>query len=85
MSFRHPINYNVCDKVLSSATGGEMGGGKRQLLGELAERCPEDFENYFEFEGCVDYFLKNKENSSLMGRNGRKYVTDNFSCFISNI
>ncbi len=37
------------------------------------------FENYFEFEGCVDYFLNNKEKSKIMGENGKKYVTDNFS------
>lgn len=36
------------------------------------------FEDYFEFEGCVDYFLKNKDISGLMGENGRKYVLERF-------
>lgn len=36
------------------------------------------FGNYFEFEGCTDFFLGNKEKSLIMGQNGCKYVKDNF-------
>ena len=36
------------------------------------------FGNYFEFEGCTDFFLANKEKSRIMGQNGCKYVKENF-------
>ena len=37
------------------------------------------FKDYFDFEGCVDYVLHNKEIASEMGKNGEKYVKDNFA------
>lgn len=37
------------------------------------------FENYFEFEGCVNYILKNPEIAKSMGMNGKQYVSENFS------
>ena len=37
------------------------------------------FEDYFEFEGCTDWFLNNKEKSIQMGENGRDYVHSNFA------
>lgn len=36
------------------------------------------FGNYFEFEGCTDYLLKNKDTAWQMGANGRNYVKSNF-------
>lgn len=36
------------------------------------------FGNYFEFEGCIDYFLENREKSAAMGQNGCRYVRENF-------
>lgn len=37
------------------------------------------FGDYFEFEGCVSFILNNKETAAQMGRNGRKYVCENFA------
>lgn len=37
------------------------------------------FNDYFDFEGCVNYFLENEKTAEIMGRNGRKYVLDHFS------
>lgn len=37
------------------------------------------FADYFEFEGCVNFILKNEEISRKMGLNGRGYVLENFS------
>lgn len=37
------------------------------------------FSDYFEFEGCTDYILKNEDKSIRMGENGRQYVNENFS------
>lgn len=37
------------------------------------------FDNYFEFEGSIDYLLKNKEIASQMGENGYQYVNNNFA------
>lgn len=37
------------------------------------------FENYCEFEGCLDYFFNNKNIASEMGRLGGEYVKRNFS------
>ena len=36
------------------------------------------FDNYYEFEGCVDYIMENKDIAAVMGENGRKYVLDHF-------
>ncbi|MDE5737909.1 MAG: glycosyltransferase, partial [Oscillospiraceae bacterium] len=36
------------------------------------------FNNYFEFEGCVNYLLKNQETANQMGFNGRDYVRKHF-------
>lgn len=37
------------------------------------------FNNYFEFEGCTDFYLQNKAIAAQMGANGSQYVKDNFS------
>lgn len=37
------------------------------------------FSNYFEFEGCTDFYLHNKEIAAQMGVNGAQYVKYNFS------
>ena len=36
------------------------------------------FNDYFEFEGCLNYFLHHPEESSIMGENGREYVMKHF-------
>lgn len=36
------------------------------------------FGNYFEFEGCTEYFLSHRETAAQMGENGRSYVKKNF-------
>ncbi len=36
------------------------------------------FRNYFEFEGCVNYFLAHEQESEIMGENGRNYVKKHF-------
>ena len=36
------------------------------------------FNNYFEFEGQVDYYLEHPDVAAAMGENGRKYVLENF-------
>jgi glycosyltransferase involved in cell wall biosynthesis len=36
------------------------------------------FQDYFEFEGCLNYFLHHQEASALMGENGRNYVLAHF-------
>ncbi len=36
------------------------------------------FQDYFEFEGCLNYFLNHQEESALMGENGRNYVLEHF-------
>ena len=36
------------------------------------------FGNYFEFEGCVDYLLRNTDTAAAMGENGSKYVKEHF-------
>lgn len=44
-------------------------GGKRQLLGELAERCPGDFENYFEpFFGGGALYLHLWRTGAIQGK-----------------
>jgi len=37
------------------------------------------FNDYFEFEGCVNYFLKNTETANQMGLQGYDFVKSNFS------
>lgn len=36
------------------------------------------FKNYFEFEGCINYYMDNPKIARQMGENGRKYVLKNF-------
>ena len=36
------------------------------------------FGNYAEFEGCVNYILEHPEVAEQMGRNGNRYVKENF-------
>lgn len=36
------------------------------------------YNNYFEFEGSLNFFLKHSETALNMGINGRKYVADNY-------
>lgn len=36
------------------------------------------FKNYFEFEGVVDFILKNPEVARQMGKNGRQFVLEHF-------
>ena len=37
------------------------------------------FNDYFEFEGTVDYILSHKDIAIEMGNSGKKYVEDNFA------
>ena len=37
------------------------------------------FDDYFEFEGAIDYLTNNRNIASELGDNGRKYVMDNFT------
>lgn len=37
------------------------------------------FESYFEFEGCLNYYIHNKKIASILGGNGKKFVVSNFS------
>jgi len=37
------------------------------------------FKNYFEFEECLNFFLREKELADRMGENGRRYVEKNYS------
>jgi len=37
------------------------------------------FRNYYDFEGCLDYFLANEESCKAMASNGRDYVIKHFS------
>ena len=36
------------------------------------------FSDFFEFEGCVDYYLSNSSQADLMGESGRDFVLKNF-------
>lgn len=36
------------------------------------------FDNYFEFEGCINYYIDNPQVAAKMGEAGRQYVLDNF-------
>ena len=37
------------------------------------------FNNFCDFEGCIDYFLANEESCKAMASNGRDYVIKHFS------
>ncbi len=37
------------------------------------------YDNYFEFEGCLNYILQNSEAADEMGANGRDFVMNNFT------
>ena len=37
------------------------------------------FNDYYEFEGCVDYYIKNEDIASAMGKTGREVVLSNFT------
>lgn len=37
------------------------------------------FNDYFDFEGCVNYMLTHPQEADAMGENGRQYVLDNFA------
>lgn len=36
------------------------------------------FDNYFEFEGQVNYYIEHPDTALCMGKNGRKFVLENF-------
>ena len=36
------------------------------------------FKDYYDFEGCVNYYLEHEEIADKMGENGREYVRENF-------
>lgn len=36
------------------------------------------FDNYFEFEGCINYYIDKPQVAAKMGEAGRQYVLDNF-------
>lgn len=36
------------------------------------------FDNYFDFEGCLQYFRQHPETAAMMGRNGGQYVRKHF-------
>ena len=36
------------------------------------------YKDYYEFEGCLNYMLEHKEVCSIMGKNGAKYVDENY-------
>ena len=37
------------------------------------------FKDYYEFEGCIDFYTKNEETAEKMGKTGRQFVLDNFT------
>jgi len=37
------------------------------------------FKDYFELEGCLQYFESHSEKADIMGENGRRFVLENFS------
>lgn len=37
------------------------------------------FREYFDFEGCLNYYLENPQKAEQMGKNGREYVMSHFS------
>lgn len=36
------------------------------------------FDNYFEFEGALNYLLSHKEKCAIMGKNAKRYVDENY-------
>jgi len=36
------------------------------------------FNDYFEFEGCVNYYVNNPDIAAAMGKTGRQFVLDNY-------
>ena len=36
------------------------------------------FNDYYDFEGCINYYLEHNDVAETMGNNGKKYVEDNF-------
>jgi glycosyltransferase involved in cell wall biosynthesis len=37
------------------------------------------YENYYEFEGCLDFLLSNDNVRNTLGKNGMKFVLQNYS------
>ncbi len=37
------------------------------------------FKDYYDYEGCVDFFMNNEDINKVMAENGCKYVKENFS------
>lgn len=37
------------------------------------------YKSYYEFEGCVNYMLTHKETAEAMGKNGKRYVDENYT------
>lgn len=37
------------------------------------------FKDYLEFEGCIDFYIKEVEIAAKMGKTGRQFVLDNFT------
>lgn len=37
------------------------------------------FKDYYDFEGCLNFYLEHKDTASEMGANGREYVLNNFA------
>ena len=37
------------------------------------------FDNYFEFEGAMNYLIQHEKEASEMGKNGCKYVKEHFA------
>ena len=36
------------------------------------------FKDYYDFEGCINYFIENPDTAIKMGKNGREFVLSNF-------
>lgn len=36
------------------------------------------FNDYYDFEGCINYFLEHRNVTDKMGQNGKKFVEDNY-------
>lgn len=37
------------------------------------------FKDYYEFEGCIEYYLNNPDKAAVMGKTGRDFVISNFT------
>ena len=37
------------------------------------------FKDYYDFEGCLNFYLEHKDIATEMGKNGRAYVIENFA------